>query len=67
MPIYEYSCKGCQSSFSLLQKVGADENDVKCTVCGSNNVKKLFSTFSCSSSTGNSLAGLPSPMPSSGG
>ncbi len=57
MPIYEYRCKKCNDIFSALQKVGAAEKDTRCPKCGSNDVKKLLSAFSCSSSEG----GLFSP------
>lgn len=50
MPIYEYICNECKKRFSLLQSVGATEKDSKCTECGSDDVKKIVSSFSCSTS-----------------
>lgn len=47
MPIYEYMCKNCKESFSLLQKMDTDK-DAVCPRCGSTDVKKNLSTFSCS-------------------
>ena len=47
MPIYEYICDRCKESFSLLQKVGATEEDTTCQKCGSKLVKKKLSLFSC--------------------
>jgi putative FmdB family regulatory protein len=47
MPIYEYSCNSCKEGFSLLQKVGATEKDTTCPKCGSKEVKKKVSLFSC--------------------
>jgi len=66
MPIYEYICKKCNKPFAVLQKVGTEEKDTACSTCGSKNVKKLLSSFSCSSADGNSFS--PSvPHRSSGG
>lgn len=50
MPIYEYMCKKCNESFSLLQRVGVTEKDTVCPRCGSKDIKKNPSTFSCSCS-----------------
>ena len=49
MPIYEYTCNACEEIFALLQQAG-DEEETACPKCGSKNVKKLVSSFSCSSS-----------------
>lgn len=50
MPIYEYKCRKCNEAFSVLQKIGATEKDTDCLKCGSKDVKKLLSSFSCSAS-----------------
>ncbi|MFA5822224.1 MAG: zinc ribbon domain-containing protein [Thermodesulfovibrionales bacterium] len=62
MPIYEYSCKDCNEYFSLLQW-GSSNREAVCPQCGSENVKKQLSNFSCSCSidSGSSYGG-----PSSG-
>lgn len=52
MPIYEYICNNCKGEFVLLQKVGASEKDTECPKCGSKDIKKKLSSFSCSVSTG---------------
>ncbi len=62
MPIYEYICKSCGERFSLLQKVSSTEKDAACPKCSSNEVKKLISSFCCSSSG----SGISSPGPSHG-
>jgi putative FmdB family regulatory protein len=49
MPIYEYTCTACEEIFALLRQAG-DEEEVVCPKCGSKDVKKLVSSFSCSSS-----------------
>lgn len=48
MPIFEYVCDGCSRSFSII-KLDRDEGGPACPVCGSNQVTKQFSTFSCPS------------------
>ncbi len=57
MPIYEYTCLSCGKSFSLLQKVGSTEKDTTCPHCGSSEVKKMMSAFSCSVGFGSSGGG----------
>lgn len=47
MPLYEYKCSSCKETFSVLQKVGSTEKDTTCPYCGSSDVKKLLSSFSC--------------------
>lgn len=47
MPIYEYRCNKCNKEFSLIQKVGSSERDTVCPECGSKDVKKKISSFSC--------------------
>ncbi len=63
MPIYEYICRSCNERFSLLQKVSSGEEDAGCPSCGSSEVKKVMSSFSCSA--GGSSACSPH-MPSRG-
>lgn len=57
MPIYEYSCTKCNESFSVFQSVNASEKDTKCPKCGSNDVKKKVSAFSCCSIGGGASFG----------
>jgi putative FmdB family regulatory protein len=61
MPIYEYVCEVCKEKFSLLQSVNTPENETECPKCLSRQVKKVMSSFCCSSGPGG-----PSPMPSGG-
>lgn len=49
MPIYEYICKSCGEKFSLLQRVNAKENETACPKCASGEVRKVMSSFCCSS------------------
>jgi len=61
MPIYEYTCNKCHDNFALLQSVEAAGKGTKCPRCGSTEVKKLISPFSCSLSpdSGSSAGGSP--------
>lgn len=52
MPIYEYICRACKAEFMMLQRMGASEKDTVCPKCGSSDVKKKLSSFSCSVSEG---------------
>ena len=47
MPLYEYICKTCSESFCLLQKVGSSVKDCSCPKCGSKDIVKKVSAFSC--------------------
>jgi len=68
MPIFEYTCNACSEIFALL-KWATDEKDTACPKCGSKDVKKLPSSFSCSPSagSGSSSGGSYSGGFSSGG
>lgn len=68
MPIYEYICKKCLDNFALIQSIEATEKGTKCPKCGSAEVKKLMSPFSCSlSSDSDSSSGGSSHGFSGGG
>ncbi|MDX9715684.1 MAG: zinc ribbon domain-containing protein [Dissulfurispiraceae bacterium] len=47
MPIYEFSCDKCSAEFSTI--VQAADDKVVCPRCGSDEVSKLISPFSCGS------------------
>ncbi len=64
MPIYEYYCEKCNNLFSLLRSMSAGEKGIECPKCGSTDVKKKISSFSCCSVGGN---GAPSFGTSGGG
>lgn len=63
MPIYEYICLACNEKFSLLQTVKTSEHDTNCPKCASKEVKKIISSFCCSSGSG---GGIASSIPSQG-
>ncbi len=49
MPIYEYKCQKCKAQFEKLIGGCGIQSPQVCPGCGSKNIKKLVSTFSCSS------------------
>jgi putative FmdB family regulatory protein len=59
MPIFEYICSKCSKAFTILQ-LNKKEEKKKCPHCGSKNVSKKISSFSCASSSGFSRGGSTS-------
>lgn len=59
MPLYDYRCHGCGREFEIQQPM-ADDDLVKCEVCGEDKLEKLISWASFGSGT----AGLYSANPS---
>ena len=51
MPIYEYRCQKCGYKF---EKLVFNKEKIKCPRCGSENPKKLFSSFAVSKKSNNS-------------
>lgn len=56
MPIYEYKCNKCSTDFSVL-KLGSGDDAPTCPTCGTKDVSKKLSSFSCSASSGFSGGG----------
>lgn len=54
MPIFEYVCIKCGNVFSVLTFSASEGKDKSCPSCGSRDVVKKLSSFSCSSSPGSS-------------
>jgi putative FmdB family regulatory protein len=54
MPIYEFQCKKCGHVFEQLIFASDKTEAIVCPSCGANDPCKLMSSFSCSSSTGDS-------------
>ncbi len=51
MPIFEYKCNSCGKTFENLELPG-QKNNVMCTGCGSDDLKKLISAPFLPSSVG---------------
>jgi putative FmdB family regulatory protein len=56
MPIYEYLCAGCATSFEELVS-SADQDSVRCPDCGSATVTRLLSSFATARPVGASVGG----------
>jgi len=55
MPVYEYVCKSCKRTFSVLI-LSSSKDKTTCPDCGSEDVVKKFSTFSCGVTPGSVLS-----------
>ncbi|HUJ41432.1 MAG TPA: FmdB family zinc ribbon protein [Candidatus Acidoferrales bacterium] len=60
MPIYEYICEDCETSYERLVRSRAER--IECPKCGSGRKQLQFSTFSAHNGTG---AGSSAPSTSS--
>jgi putative FmdB family regulatory protein len=57
MPLYEYSCEDCGTTFEQLVSARNRDNGVECPECGSKDVERLLSAFAIGKSgTGSSTA-----------
>jgi len=43
MPMYEYKCEGCEETFTVMQRMGAGPEGLKCPACGKKKITKLIS------------------------
>ncbi|MBT8380139.1 MAG: zinc ribbon domain-containing protein [Ignavibacteria bacterium] len=57
MPLFEYKCSDCNAKFEVLHKSTIKEKEVTCPSCNSVKIKKLFSSFSASVSSGSEYTG----------
>lgn len=53
MPIYEYRCAECQSTFEMLRPMSKADSSAACTHCGSKHTSRAISLFSAISRGGN--------------
>ncbi|UCC61119.1 MAG: zinc ribbon domain-containing protein [Dehalococcoidia bacterium] len=52
MPIYQYKCEKCGYEFDLRRSLSEDDSEITCPQCGDLHPRRVFSTFSTSSSGG---------------
>lgn len=45
MPLYDYQCCACGSSFEMLRRMKDEDSDVRCPECGSHRIERLLSSF----------------------
>ncbi len=62
MPTYEYKCKECGSTFTLIQPIWAERKGNKCPHCGSENTERLISRFSSTTGGSESPGGSCGPF-----
>lgn len=46
MPTYEYKCKDCKKTFSIIMSISEHDKNMKpkCEHCGSSNVEQFYSS-----------------------
>lgn len=66
MPIFEYRCKKCGTTFEKLT-LGGESGPVACTSCSGTDVEKLFSRFAAGSSHSSAPSCGMGPGPQCGG
>ncbi len=45
MPMYEYECSACGTSFEMLRSMSQADAETPCKACGSTSVKRKLSRF----------------------
>ena len=50
MPMYEYRCQHCEERFERLVSLRAEQPPVTCPRCGTQEIRKLLSTFATTES-----------------
>ena len=45
MPLYEYRCKTCESTFEVLQSLNESDDELACPQCDSSDTAKVFAPF----------------------
>ncbi len=67
MPLYEFECVECHSSFEELVRVSAAADEPACPTCGSRQVRRKVSTFASKISGGGSRVSASASSCSTGG
>lgn len=57
MPIFEYQCEACETTFERLILRPQTAQQMTCPQCGSQRIAKMFSTFSTAAAGPGSAAG----------
>jgi putative FmdB family regulatory protein len=65
MPIYEYKCQQCGSSFEQIRSIAERDKDLLCPKCHSTRVERQLSVFSYGTYSG-TLSGDACGWPSAG-
>jgi putative FmdB family regulatory protein len=67
MPLYEYLCVECGSSFEYLVRSAGSQEAIVCPKCASTTVNKKFSTFGMKGAAGSSSAASSDACSTGGG
>ena len=67
MPLYEYLCVNCGSSFEYLVRSPASKETILCPSCTSAQVNKKFSTFGMKGGAGGSSVAAGDACSTGGG
>jgi len=59
MPIFEYRCRECGTTFERI--VSSGQNTTTCKQCGSKGVEQLLSVFAVVGTSGSAAAAEPGP------
>jgi putative FmdB family regulatory protein len=62
MPIYEYTCEDCKSSFEKLVPTMSGGDHADCPECGSSKAARKFSVFAVGAEGSKSSASQDAPM-----
>ena len=46
MPLYEYLCKKCGTTFEILQSMNDDNSNIRCPQCKADKPERIISLFS---------------------
>jgi len=66
MPLYEYACEECGTTFEQLVSARNRDNGGECPECGSKNVERLLSTFAIGKSAASGSADASCPTCTTG-
>jgi putative FmdB family regulatory protein len=61
MPLYEFTCEECGTTFEELVGAGLDGLGVTCPECGSEEIEKLVSRFASAGTSGGDGGGSCGP------
>ncbi|HEY7088877.1 MAG TPA: zinc ribbon domain-containing protein [Tepidisphaeraceae bacterium] len=59
MPIYEYTCKSCESKFEKLVRTMSGEEKIECPKCGSTRTARALSLFAVGAAQAKSSSSSP--------
>ncbi len=59
MPIYEYKCDACKTSFEKLIRRESEESELACPSCGERHLSQQYSTFAARAGSSPDAASAP--------